>query len=133
VVSFSSIFFYLSLFSSPNLSRYRLDVCHTSTHHVALVRIYDAGLKRATSGSLKIQDAKRRQKSPSGHHRTTLSGYIFATTAYIDNSKSLLNSNISPACLYNTVNFDTLGAEILSLVWGTPAIFNGVRVLDSLL
>ena len=27
------------LFSSPNLSRRRLDVCHTSTHGVALVRI----------------------------------------------------------------------------------------------
>jgi len=35
------IFFALSfvLFSSPNLSRRRLDVCHTSTHGVALVRI----------------------------------------------------------------------------------------------
>jgi len=29
----------LSFFSSPNLSRHRLDVCHTSTHGVALVRI----------------------------------------------------------------------------------------------
>jgi len=27
-----------SFFSSPNLSRRRLDVCHTSTHGVALVR-----------------------------------------------------------------------------------------------
>ena len=27
------------LFSSPNLSRRRLDVCHTYTHGVALVRI----------------------------------------------------------------------------------------------
>ena len=27
------------LFSSPNLSRLRLDVCHSSTHGVALVRI----------------------------------------------------------------------------------------------
>jgi len=33
-------FFYLSFFfSSPNLSRRRLDVYHTSTHGVALVRI----------------------------------------------------------------------------------------------
>ena len=32
-----------------------------------------------------IQDAKNRQKSPSGHHRTTLSGYIFASKAFIDN------------------------------------------------
>jgi len=29
---------------------------------VALVRIYDAGLKRAARGLLKIQDAKNRQK-----------------------------------------------------------------------
>jgi len=33
-------YFFLSFFlSSPNLSRCRLDVCHTSTHGVALVRI----------------------------------------------------------------------------------------------
>jgi len=32
-------FVLLSFFSSPNLSRRRLDVCHTSTHGVALVRI----------------------------------------------------------------------------------------------
>ena len=30
---------------------------------------------------------KSRQKSPSGHHRTTLSGYIFATKARINNRK----------------------------------------------
>jgi len=30
---------YLSSFSSPDLSRCRLDVYHTSTHGVALVRI----------------------------------------------------------------------------------------------
>jgi len=50
-----------SFFSSPNLSRRRLDVCHT-THGVALVRIQDAGLKRAARGSLKIQDAKKSPK-----------------------------------------------------------------------
>jgi len=53
----SSSFF----FSSPNLSGRRLDVCHTSTHGVALVRISDAGLKRAARGLLEIQDAKYRQ------------------------------------------------------------------------
>jgi len=50
------------LFFSPNLSGRRLDVCHTSTHGVALVRIKDAGLKRAARGSLKIQHSKNRQK-----------------------------------------------------------------------
>jgi len=33
---------------------------------MALVRILDAGLKRAARGSLKIQDAKVAKKSPSG-------------------------------------------------------------------
>jgi len=49
-------------FSSPNLSRRRLDVCNTSTHGVALMRISDAGLKCAAHGSLKIQDAKKSPK-----------------------------------------------------------------------
>ena len=57
VVCSSSSFF---LFSSNNLSRLRFDVCHTSTDGVALVRIQDAGLKRAARGSLKIQHAKNR-------------------------------------------------------------------------
>ena len=95
--------FYL-LFFPPNISRRRLDVCHTSTHGVALVLISDAGLKRDARGSLKIQDAKSRQKSPSGHHHTTLSGYIFATKAHINNQKNLLSSNISSTCPYNMVN-----------------------------
>ena len=55
----SSSLFYL--FSSPNLSGRRLDVYHTCTHGVALVRISDAGLKHAARGSLQIQDAKSRQ------------------------------------------------------------------------
>ena len=33
------LWFVLSFFSSPNLSRSTLAVCHTSTHGVALVRI----------------------------------------------------------------------------------------------
>jgi len=53
--------FFLS-FSSPNLSGRRLDVYHTSTHGVALVRIQNAGLKRAARGWLKMQDLKNRQK-----------------------------------------------------------------------
>jgi len=49
-------------FSSPNLSRCRLDVCHISTHGVALVRILDAGLKRTARGSLEMQEAKKSPK-----------------------------------------------------------------------
>jgi len=98
IIFLSCGFFYIFdfLYSWPNLSGRRLDVCHTSTHGVALVRIYNAGLKCAAHGSLEMQDPKIAKNSPSRHHRTILSGYIFGTKAYIDNGKILLNSNISP-------------------------------------
>jgi len=76
---------------------------------------------------------KNHKKSPSGHHSAILSGYIFATKACVDSRKNLLNSNISPTCLNNMLNFSPLTAEICSLVWGTPANFNGFRVLAALL
>ena len=80
----------------------------------------------------KYRTQKSRQKSPSGHHRTTLSGYIFANKACIDNrKKNSLSSNISSRCPHNMVNFGLLAAEIVSLVWGTPANFNGVSHLGS--
>jgi len=70
------------------------------------------------------------KNSPSAHHRTTLSDYIFTTNAHIDNwKKNLLNSNISLTCPHSMVNFGPLMAEISSLVWGTPANFNGFRIL----
>jgi len=76
-------------------------------------------------------DAK---KSPSGHHPTTLSAYIFATKACIDNlKKNLLNSNTSSTCSDNTVNFGLPAAEICWRVWGTPVNFNRFRVLAALL
>jgi len=37
-----------------------------------------------------MQDAKIAKNSPSAHHRTTLSGHIFATMACIDNWKKLV-------------------------------------------
>jgi len=74
------------------------------------------------------------KKSPSGHHRATLSYYIFATKANIDSQKkNLLNSNTSPTRPHNMVNFGPLAAEIGSLVWGTPTNFNGFRILAALL
>ena len=71
---------------------------------------------------------KSRQKSASGHHRTTLSGYIFATKARIDNRKNLLS--MSPQ--YCELR-PAIAAEICWRVWGTRANFNGFRVLASLL
>jgi len=45
----------------------------------------------------------------------------------------LLSSNISSTCPHNMVNFGPLAAEIGPVVWGTPANFNGFRVLAELL
>jgi len=47
--------------------------------------------------------------------------------------KNLLNSNTSSTYPDNMVNFGLLTAEICWRVWGTPADFNGFRVLAALL
>ena len=83
--------------------------------------------------SVAYRTQKIATNSPSAHHQTTLSGYIFATKARIDNWKKLLNSNISPTCPRNMVNFGPLAAEVGLPVWGTPANFNVFRVLASIL
>jgi len=69
-IFFLSFFF----FSSPILSGRRLDVSHTSTHDVALVRIYNACLKCAAHGSLEKQDAKITQKNRHLHNIAQLFG-----------------------------------------------------------
>ena len=122
-------FFLLLLFSSPNLSGPKLDVYHTYTW---------CGLRanlecRSEMCCTRLAKNTGRKKSPSGHHRTTLSGYIFATKACIDNRKNLLNSNISSTCPHIMANFGPLAAEICWRVLGTPAHFNGFRVLAALL
>jgi len=92
IIFLSCGFFFLSiylLFSSPNLRGCRLDVYHASTHAVALVQIYNAGLKCAARGSLEMQDVKIAKNLPSWHRHTTLSGYIFSTKACIDNRKKI--------------------------------------------
>ena len=82
----------------------------------------------------KCKTQKIAKESSSGHHLATLSGYIFATMAHIDNrKKNLLNSNTSPKRPHNMVNFGPLAAEIVLLVCGTTANFNGFRVLAALL
>jgi len=47
--------------------------------------------------------------------------------------KNLLNSNISCTCPHNMVSFGPQTAEIRWRVCGTPANFNGFRILAALL
>jgi len=70
---------------------------------------------------------------PPGHHRTTLSGYIFATKACTDNRKKLVKQQ---HLLHMSPQYGELGplaAETGPVVWGNPANFNGFRVLAALL
>jgi len=111
---FALWFLLLSIFSSsPNLSRRGLH----STHGVALVRILDAGLKRAARGSLKVQDAKNRQKFAMG----TVAQICLAISSQLRHvstiGKNFLDGNISSTCPHNMVNFGPLAAEIGSVVW----------------
>jgi len=112
------------LFSSPNLSHRRLDVYHTSTHGVPCGP--SANLEcRSEMCCARLAGNTGRKKSPS-RHGTSLLGYIFATKACIDNrKKNLLNSNVSPICSPNMVNFGLLAAEICWRVWGTLQISTG--------
>jgi len=52
---------------------------------------------------------------------------------YRQSEKNLLSSNIFSTSPHNMVNFGQLATEIVSLVWGIPANFNGFHVLASLL
>jgi len=72
-----------------------------------------------------MQDAKYRQKFVIWAPSHNFVGH--------NNRKKVLNSNVSHTYPHNMVNFGLLAAEIVSLVWGTPANFNGFRLLAALL
>jgi len=116
---------------SPNLSGSRVNVYQISTHGVLSANL---GCRSEMCYSW-LAGNTGSKNSPSAHHRTTLSGCIFATKARIDNRQKTCSTAIglSPPRLHNMANFGPLAAEIGSGVWGTPANFKGFRVLAALL
>jgi len=115
------------LFSSPNLSRRRLDICH-----------FSANLRRRSETCCsRLAENKGRKIAPKSRHLGTIAQIYRAISSQITHDqhseKNVLNSNISSICAHNMVNFGPLAAEIFSLVWGTPTNFNGFRVLPALL
>jgi len=78
-----------------------------------------------------------RKKVAKNRHLGTIAQLCRAISSQIRHistiGKNLLSSNISFTCPYNMVNFSPLAAQIVSLVWGTPANFNGFGVLAALL
>jgi len=66
-----------------------------------------------------MQDATIAKNSPFTHHRTNLSGDIFATKAPIDNwKKKLLNSNVSSTSSRYAELRRTNGWDLLASLWG---------------
>jgi len=76
----------------------------------------------------------RTQKVARNRHPGTIARAICSQLRRVSTiGKNLLSSNISSTCPHNMVNLGPLAAEIVSLVWGTPANFNGFRVFAALL
>jgi len=93
------------------------------------VQIYNAGLKRAARGSLEMQDPKIAMGTIA-----QLSWAMSSQLRHISTiGKNVLSSDMSSTCPHNMVNFGVLMAEICWRIWGTPANFNGFRVLAALL
>jgi len=108
-----------------------MDVCHTCIHTRCGLgaNLRCRSEKCCTRLAANTGHKKIVKNLPSGHHRTTLSGYIFVIKARINNRKKLVKQqylfHISP----NMVNFGPLTAEIDPVVCDTPENFNGFRVL----
>jgi len=77
------------------------------------------------------------KKVAKNRHLGTIAQLCRAISSHIRHEstivKNLLSNNISSTCPHNMVNFESLAAEIVSLVWGTPGNFNGFCVLAVLL
>ena len=76
------------------------------------------------------------KKLPKICHLGTIAQLRWAVSSqlrHVDNRRKLLNSNISSRRPHNMANVVPLTAKIGLPVWGTPANFNGFRVLASLL
>jgi len=78
-----------------------------------------------------------RKNDAKNRHLRTIAQLCWAVSLQLTHAsaigKNLLSSNISPTCPYNMVNVGPPAAEIFSLLWGTPANFNGFHVLAALL
>jgi len=77
------------------------------------------------------------QKIAKNRHLGTIAQFCRAVSSQLRHvltiGKKILINNTSSTCPGNMVNFGQLTVEIGSGVWGTPANFNGFRVLAALL
>jgi len=126
-----SIFLLPFFFSSPNLSGRRLDVYHTSYTWCGL----NANLEcMSEMCCTRLAENTGCQKN---RHFGTIGQLCLAASSQLRHvstiGKTLLNIDTSSTCPHNMVNFGLLTVDICWQVWGTPANFNGFRVLAVLL
>ena len=106
--------FLFLLFSSPNLSRRRLDVCNTSFHTWCGL---SANLRcRPETCCTRLAENTGRKKVAKNRHLGTIAQICRAISSQLRHlstiTKKLLSSNMSSTCLHNMVNFGLLAAEI---------------------
>jgi len=97
--------------------------------HLVLWKVADLWEFNPSESEGKYRRQKIVKNSSSGHHRTNLSGYIFAIKARIDNRK-LVKQQYFP---HTSSQYGLVTAEIGWVVWCTPPNVNGFRVLAALL
>jgi len=76
-----------------------------------------------------------RKKWPKNRHLGTIAQLcraVFLQLKHVS-TKKLVKQQCLPTHPHNMVKFGPLAADIGQVVWGTPANFNGFRVLASLL
>ena len=92
---------------------------------------------RSETCSTQLTGNAGRKKVAKNRHLGTIAQLCRAPSLQLRHAstigKNLLSSDMSSTCPHNMVNFGLLPVEIVSLVWGTPANFNGFRVLAALL
>ena len=98
------------------LSNYGRPICNRAGHYIF---------------ALWFLSSQRRQKSPSGHYRTILSGYIFATKVRIDNRKKIVKQQylLHMSAQYGELRL-TSGWDLLASL-GHPCKFQRVSRFGS--
>jgi len=78
-----------------------------------------------------VQDAKIAKNSSSVHHRTTLSGYIFATKARINNQKKPVKNQYVPHMVSQYGKLRPTRDRFVCLGYGHPCKFQRASRLGS--
>ena len=108
-----ALWFLLSFFFFPRLISAVGDWMTAILPHM----VWHCGLSanlgcRSETCCTRLAENAGRKKSPSAHHHTNLSGYIFATACIDNRKKNMLSSNVSSRRPHNMVNVGLLAAEI---------------------